>query len=128
MSSRKIFNYIRALSISLAFLRASGVCTLLFSPRTKSQRTEKSKEQTIFIIFFALKNPKLRVLNTIICANTSKNKRLQVSGLRPPTCNNKLGNNNFGFNKPICKLDDNKFDNNLINELIMNEKKNDNIW
>ncbi len=58
----------------------------------------------------------------------TKNKRLKVSGLRPPTFNNNLNDNNFGFNKPICKFDNNKFDNDLINELIMNDEKTDNIW
>ncbi len=50
-----------------------------------------------------------------------QNKDLKVSGLRPPTFN-KLDNNNFGFIKPIYK-----FDNYLINELIMNKKNEHNI-
>jgi hypothetical protein len=37
-----------------------------------------------------------------------------------------VDNNNyiFGFNKPIYNIKNNNFDNDLINELIMNDKKN----
>lgn len=59
---------------SLAFLRASGVCTLHFPQRTESQRTEKCKEQTIFKFLVAIKKPKLLVQTLNICANTNKTK------------------------------------------------------
>ena len=49
-----------------------------------------------------------------------------MSGLRPPTFN-KLDNNYFGFTKPSCNFENNKFDNDLINELIMIKIKEHNI-
>ena len=70
-------------------------------------KKQKSKD---FFIFFALKNTKLLVRTTNNRANTNKNKKLKVGGLRPPTFNNNLNDNNFGFNKPICKFKDNRFD------------------
>jgi len=47
----------------------------------------------------------------------SKNKKLKVSGLRPPTFNNNLNDNNFGFNKPICKFDNNKILGSTLNRV-----------
>lgn len=58
----------------------------------------------------------------------TKQKVKSRCGFATPTFNNNLDNNNFGFNKPICKFDNNKLDNDLFNELIMKKiKKTDNI-
>jgi len=63
---------------------------------------KKNKRAKFFIIFFALKNTKLLVLKHKILCKHQQKKDLKKSGLRPPTFNNNLDNNDFGFNKPIC--------------------------
>ena len=72
------------------------------------QKLKKQKSKRIYNLF-ALKNLKLLVLkNTKIVQTTTNNKKLKVGGLRPPTFNNNLIDINFGFNKPICKFDNDK--------------------
>ena len=89
---------------SLEFLRAIGVCTFVFWHCAKFEtfvlNHQKTKEQTIFNFFVALKNTKLLVQTLNICASTNKNYRLIVGGLRPPTIN-KLDNKEFHQNNQI---------------------------
>lgn len=63
-------NYESAKIDNLEFLRASGVCTFVFCIVLKflhSAKNQKTKEQTNFFIFFALKNTKFWCkLNTFV--------------------------------------------------------------
>jgi hypothetical protein len=68
-------------------------------------KKQKSKD---FYNFFALKNTEFLVRTTNSRANTNKNKKLKAGGLHPPAFNNNLNDNNFVFNKPICRFDNKK--------------------